>query len=90
MPSIHVACAVWLALVLRIPVAWVYPALIFLGSVILGWHYASDGIVAAFGALVCWALAGRYSDFLLMIPALRRRTREVGSCGTVSPEGATD
>lgn len=50
-PSIHVATAVWLALAVARPWAWVYPAVILVGSVMTGWHYAIDGIAAAMLAI---------------------------------------
>lgn len=60
MPSLHVGMALWLALVLQktrlAPIAWVYFGLIGLGSVHLGWHYASDGLVGALGVLALWKL----------------------------------
>ena len=47
-PSMHVAIAVWFALVLRnrgLPLLGLsYAAAVFACSVILGWHYAADGI----------------------------------------------
>lgn len=64
MPSLHVAIAAWMALVLRsyIPkvqaVGWAYFALILIGSVHLGWHYAVDGLIGAGGALLVWRLIG--------------------------------
>jgi hypothetical protein len=63
MPSMHVAVALWVALVVRayFPrlqfLGWAYFAAILIGSVHLGWHYALDGIVASAIALVAWALA---------------------------------
>jgi hypothetical protein len=65
MPSMHVALALWLALILKdtraAPLGWIYFGLICLGSVHLGWHYASDGIAGALGLLLIWNVAGRSS-----------------------------
>jgi hypothetical protein len=62
MPSMHVALTFWLAMIVKdtrlAPLAWTYLALIGLGSVHLGWHYLSDGIVAVAGVLALW----RYCD----------------------------
>lgn len=63
MPSLHIAGTVWIALIVRnlwprlSPLAWAYVWVIWLGSVMLGWHYATDGLVGAVGALLCWRLA---------------------------------
>ena len=63
MPSLHVAVALWLALVIRsyLPrlqfIGWAYFAVILVGSVYLGWHYALDGIVAVMITLACWRTA---------------------------------
>ena len=63
MPSIHVAIAAWVALAVRSlfrPLAiigWAFFAVIMVGSVYLGWHYAVDGIAGALAALVAWKLA---------------------------------
>ncbi len=62
-PSIHVAVSLWMFLTARTlmprvaPFAAAYLALIWLGSVQLGWHYVSDGLVGAVGMLAIWALA---------------------------------
>ncbi len=64
MPSLHVAIALWFALVVRsyLPRAamlgYLYFALILIGSVLLGWHYAADGIAAIAITLVSWRVAG--------------------------------
>jgi hypothetical protein len=63
-PSLHVAAVVLGAIAIHERsralgmLAWVYLALIWIGSIILGWHYALDGTVAILGALACWWVAG--------------------------------
>ncbi|HKX91806.1 MAG TPA: phosphatase PAP2 family protein [Sphingomicrobium sp.] len=63
MPSLHVAAAVWIALVWnsfdrRIgAVGVVYASIILFGSVLLGWHYFVDGIAGILITLVAWAAA---------------------------------
>ena len=61
MPSLHVALALWFALVARrtraAPLAWTYFWLIWLGSVHLGWHYVSDGLVGALGMFGIWRVS---------------------------------
>lgn len=67
MPSLHVAIAAWCALVLqsywpRIAfIGWIYTALIFVGSVHLGWHYALDGIVSFCLLIIAYSIAGMAS-----------------------------
>ena len=62
MPSMHVGLSLWLALISRgrryAPLAWIYYAIIWLGSVHLGWHYFSDGLVASAAMLLSWRAAG--------------------------------
>ncbi|HVP83691.1 MAG TPA: phosphatase PAP2 family protein [Rhizomicrobium sp.] len=64
MPSMHVTIAVVNALLCwrvdrRLGIAaFVFAALIFLGSIVLLWHYAVDGIAGAVIACLCWAAAG--------------------------------
>ncbi|WP_193370755.1 phosphatase PAP2 family protein [Pelagibius marinus] len=64
MPSMHVAIALWIALVGRtfLPryqvIFWAYFATILVGSVHLGWHYAVDGIAASVIVPVVWVIAG--------------------------------
>ena len=41
----------------------VFAALIFVGSIHLGWHYAIDGYAGAAVALVCWWVAGKIVDW---------------------------
>jgi membrane-associated phospholipid phosphatase len=63
MPSMHVAMAMWTYLTLRSIsrrasyVGAAYALVMVFGSVFLGWHYLSDGIAGALGALACWHLA---------------------------------
>ncbi len=66
MPSMHNAITVLYALSLarasrtmRVA-AWTFAALIFIGSIHLGWHYAVDGIVAGVMAWGVWVAAGSY------------------------------
>lgn len=67
MPSVHVATAflIWLAVRRTNRIAGVlaglFFALILLGSVHLGWHYAIDGYAGALGAGLIWWLLGRMS-----------------------------
>lgn len=64
MPSVHVGTAFLLVLASR---GWwrvaasTFCALIFVASVHLGWHYASDGIAASIVTYLCWRFA-RVSD----------------------------
>lgn len=63
MPSMHVSIATIIALLLRrLRLAWIgwpFLALIFIGSVHLGWHYAVDGIVAVVGTLAIWKVISK-------------------------------
>lgn len=66
MPSMHNAIAVLYALVagklgwkLR-TAAWIFAALIFIGSIHLGWHYMADGLVAWAAMIAIWRLSGWY------------------------------
>lgn len=63
MPSMHVGLAFWLALTIRASfeplqwLAWAYFALIWIGSVHLGWHYALDGLAGTLGAALIWRIS---------------------------------
>lgn len=60
MPSVHVGVAFLLVLASRgwwRVAALLFFAMIFVASVHLGWHYASDGFAASFVTAVCWQLA---------------------------------
>lgn len=65
MPSMHVSIAVLVALYLnhrsrRLAIAgWGFAAFTYIGSIHLGWHYATDGIVGGAGALLVWWAVGR-------------------------------
>ncbi|MEO6114623.1 MAG: phosphatase PAP2 family protein [Sphingomicrobium sp.] len=60
LPSMHVAISLWMALTARTlaprmaPFAWAYCAFIWVASVQLGWHYASDGLAGVAGMLMIW------------------------------------
>ncbi len=60
MPSIHVAIALWLALTWRSfglgYLGFVFYAVILVGSVHTGFHYALDGIVGSIMAAAAWLL----------------------------------
>jgi hypothetical protein len=67
MPSLHVATSILFILQAR---AWgkrwaiwftsIFAGLIFIGSLVLAWHYAVDGYAGAALALFCWWLAGKF------------------------------
>ena len=63
-PSLHVAGAMLLALALQQRsrtlglLGWTYMVLVWIASIMLGWHYALDGYVAVLGTGVCWVAAG--------------------------------
>ena len=73
MPSMHVALAAWVALTLgsafprAAPFGWAFLGTILVGSVYLGWHYASDGVAGVAAAFAAWMLAG------LTVRAINRR-----------------
>jgi membrane-associated phospholipid phosphatase len=78
MPSMHNASAVLFALAfaqVSKRLGWffaAYAAVILVGSVHLGWHYAIDGYAGIAIALVSWWLAGRMARWLHQLPALKR------------------
>lgn len=63
MPSMHIATATIICLAARgtrwLPLALLFWALTFFGSVYLGYHYAVDAPVAAIVAVACWVVARR-------------------------------
>ena len=70
MPSMHVSFTVLLALVvgLKFPalrwLAWLFVAATYVGSIHLGWHYASDGLVSGIATIVIWKGANAYLNWL--------------------------
>lgn len=76
MPSMHIGGSMWMALVWgsRFPklawMGWAYFALMYYSSVMLGWHYATDGIVAALATWLIWLAVGA----LTARAGTRRRT----------------
>jgi hypothetical protein len=89
MPSMHVTIAVLLALFgwrvsPRLGAALTgFACLVFLASILLGWHYAADCIVGAGLAVAFWWMADRaiaaWASFLA-----RRRMLPIGKAATVS------
>jgi hypothetical protein len=82
MPSMHVATTTWSALALSriwpkstIPI-WGFWLIILAGSIALGWHYLSDGLVGAGGAILCWKMA---PALLMRFEGLRRKVALVES-----------
>lgn len=74
-PSMHVA-STWLAARMlqtygraAAVAGWSFLAVILLGSVHLGWHYAIDGYISILGAWVLW----RFTGWLLSRPAAQAR-----------------
>lgn len=70
-PSLHVAIAVWMAFVCRqtrlAVFAWIYAAVIFVGSIHLGWHYMFDGLFAIASVPIAWGVSA------IIVDALYRR-----------------
>ncbi|OAP37673.1 hypothetical protein AU381_12865 [Sinorhizobium glycinis] len=71
MPSLHVvfaviiACATWSMGYLRRWLGTGFALIIAIGSVQLGWHYASDGIVGGALALLFWKVSGYLASWSL-------------------------
>ena len=87
MPSMHNAITVLFALTLsRAPrpiriAAWTFVAVIFIGSIHLGWHYAIDGIAAGLMMWGLWSAAGAFLDRVGYARALRRGDGEDPEAG---------
>ena len=56
-PSMHVALAVWIAFAVRHWSGWIYAALVFHGSYLLGWHYFLDAPAGILVTLFAYVLA---------------------------------
>jgi membrane-associated phospholipid phosphatase len=62
-PSLHVAMAALVAIffydINRVigAMAIIFCAIIFIGSIVLGWHYAIDGIASLFAVPIFWRLS---------------------------------
>lgn len=71
MPSIHIAAAALFALGMRkaYPVLekllYCYAFIIWVGSVHLGWHYASDGLVSVLCVIAVWHYSGKLTGKLI-------------------------
>ena len=69
LPSMHIAVvvlnAIFLSKVHRLAgvAAWIFAAIIFVGSVHLAWHYAVDGYLAALLVIIIWFGAGKLVDW---------------------------
>jgi membrane-associated phospholipid phosphatase len=67
-PSLHVATAVLFAIYasrrwgLVGAAFWAFAATIFVGSIVLGWHYAVDGYAGAALSILIWKSAGFWLD----------------------------
>ena len=76
MPSVHNGLAVLFAIAAFQVNRWLgwlftaYALLIWVGSIHLGWHYATDGVVAAVMTFAAWHLAGRLVARFERPPAL--------------------
>ena len=85
MPSVHISLAVLFACAafgLDRRAGWamsVYAAMIWIGSIHLGWHYAIDGLVAAPLTVGLWVACGRIADRLARDESLAREPVPAGS-----------
>lgn len=78
MPSVHVSMATLFAIggfCLRYWIGWLfvaYAAVIWIGSIYLGWHYASDGIVGAGLTFGLWKLSAPLAEAITSSLAQRK------------------
>ena len=63
MPSLHVLQAFFIAFItmrvgkITAVAGYSFAFIILVGSVVLGWHYAVDGIIGFFAAIVFWKIS---------------------------------
>jgi drug/metabolite transporter (DMT)-like permease len=57
----------------------VFTALIFVGSIWLGWHYAADGVAGLLLAATFWLAAGRMATAWHRFLARRRAGRSIAN-----------
>lgn len=67
MPSLHVGTSIMLLILFRkTPIARelliLFNITIYVGSIILGWHYAIDGLISVPLVIVCWWAAGKIAQ----------------------------
>ena len=94
MPSMHVALALWLALVLRrtilAPLAWSYVPVIWLASVLLGWHYSTDGLLGLLGAAAVWKMTPSFVErFAGLLSGLKEKCQRVSMSTSVNGASQT-
>lgn len=71
MPSIHIATTALFALSMRniYPILekllYCYTLVIWVGSIHLGWHYASDGLVSGLCVIVIWHYSGKLTNKII-------------------------
>lgn len=58
-PSVHVGCAMWVALTTRHLLGWLFWVLVLLASIAFGWHYFSGVAFGSLAAVGFWFLAHR-------------------------------
>lgn len=62
MPSLHLATMFWALIAVRrtrwLPFGIAFTAYIFAASIVIGWHYAVDGLAGFAGAWLCYAATG--------------------------------
>jgi membrane-associated phospholipid phosphatase len=83
MPSVHLATMAWTILALRrtpwLPLAVGFTIYILFGSVVLGWHYAVDGLVGLFGGWLCYFAAGQVMRAGNAAPVVEEPLREANA-----------